>query len=303
MDDYTYGAPIGRPIISSALEAPDVIPYAPDYQFQRRVRVLVTGISGFIGSTLEPALAERAHDVRGVTRQTVSLKDAFAGCDAVVHLANLAHAPANRSLLWRVNVEGTRRAAELASAAGVRRFVYLSSIKASAPDDDYARAKLAAEQAVAGVAARSGLEAVILRPPLVYGPRVKANFLALMRAIDRGWPLPFARIENRRSLLYVGNLCDAIVRCLEAEAPDGRTFCVADGAPLSTPQLCRAIGNALGRPARLFPFPVPLLELIPALKKLTRSLEADDAAIRRELDWRAPYSFEQGLLATADWYR
>jgi UDP-glucose 4-epimerase len=124
-----------------------------------------------------------------------------------------------------------------------------------------------------------------------------------MRALDRGRPLPFASIENRRSLLYVGNLCDAIARCLEAEAPDGRTFFVADGAPVSTPQLCRAIGDALGRPARLFPFPVSLLELIPTLRRLTRSLEVDDSAIRRDLDWQPPYTLEQGLRATAAWYR
>jgi nucleoside-diphosphate-sugar epimerase len=241
--------------------------------------------------------------VRAAGREARELAAGFRGCDAVVHLANIAHTDADPALLRRVNVEGTARAAELAAASGVRRFVYVSSVKAGEGGDHYGRAKLAAEEAVSGVAVRSGLEAVILRPPLVYGPRVKANFLALMRAIDRGWPLPFASIENRRSLLYVGNLCDAIARCLEAEAPDGRMFCVADGAPVSTPQLCHAIGDALGRPARLFPFPVPLLELIPALKRLTRSLEADDAAIRRELDWRAPYSFEQGLLATADWYR
>ena len=267
------------------------------------MRVLVTGISGFIGSSLGPLLESRGHEVRGAGREVRDLAQAFHGCDAVVHLANVAHSGADPKLIWRVNVDGTARVAELAAANGVRRFVYVSSVKAGEHNDHYGKAKLAAEAAVSAVAARSGLGAVILRPPLVYGPRVKANFLALMRAIDRGWPLPFADIENRRSLLYVGNLCDAIARCLEAEAPDGRTFFVADGAPVSTPQLCRAIGDALGRPARLFSFPVPLLELIPGLKRLTRSLEADDSAMRRELDWRAPYSFEQGLRATAEWYR
>jgi nucleoside-diphosphate-sugar epimerase len=267
------------------------------------MRILVTGLGGFIGSSLGPLLESRGHEVGGAGREVRSLAEAFHGCDAVVHLANIAHADADPGILWRVNVEGTRRAAEIAAANGVRRFLYVSSVKAGEPDDHYGKAKLAAEQAVSGVAARSGLEAVILRPPLVYGPRVKANFLALMRAIDHGWPLPFASIENRRSLLYVGNLCDAIARCLEAEAPDGRTFFVADGAPVSTPQLCRAIGDALGRPARLIAFPPALLGMIPGMKKIIQSLEADDSALRRELDWRAPYSFEQGLRATADWYR
>ena len=269
------------------------------------MRILVTGATGFIGSSLGLLLESRGHEVRGAGREVRVLEEAFRGCEAVVHLANIAHAGVDPKLIWRVNVDGTARAAELAVASGARRFVYLSSVKADHPEqgDHYGRAKLAAEEAVSGVAARSGLEAVILRPPLVYGPRVKANFLALMRAIDRGWPLPFASIENRRSLVYVGNLCDAIGRCLEAEAPDGRTFFVADGAPVSTPQLCRAIGHALGRPARLFPFPVPLLESIPSLKKLTRSLEIDDSAMRRELAWEPSYSLEQGLRATADWYR
>jgi nucleoside-diphosphate-sugar epimerase len=134
----------------------------------------------------------------------------------------------------------------------------------------------------------------VLRPPLVYGPAVKANFLALMRAIARGMPLPLAGIENRRSLIYVGNLCDAILACLGSA---DKTYLVSDGAPVSTPQLCRAIGAALGRPARLFPVP-----WLPG-KALTASLEVDDRAIRAELGWKPPFSFEEGLRLAAAWYR
>jgi UDP-N-acetyl-alpha-D-quinovosamine dehydrogenase len=269
------------------------------------MRVLVTGLGGFIGSSLGPALEARGHEVRGAGREVAVLADAFRGCDAVVHLANIAHDSAPPELLRRVNVEGSARAAELAAANGVRRFVYLSSVKAESPaaTDRYGAAKLAAEREIARVASRSGLEAAILRPPLVYGPRVRANFLRLLQAIDRGWPLPLAAIENRRSLVYVGNLCDAIAACLEAPAPDGRTFNVTDGEPVSTPQLCREIGAALGRPARLFRFPPRLLELVPGMTRLTRSLAVDDAPFRRELDWRPPYSLQQGLRATAAWYR
>jgi nucleoside-diphosphate-sugar epimerase len=253
------------------------------------MRVHVTGERGFIGSHLCPALAAAGHDVR----------PALEGCDAVVHLANIAHTSAPPAELHRVNVEGTIAQAQAALAAGARRFVYLSSLKAARPDDAYGRAKSIAEQALLQLA---GLAPAILRPPLVYGPRVKANFLALMRAVDRGWPLPLASIRNRRSLVYVGNLIDAILRCLEATTV-GRIYTVSDGAPVSTPELCRALGVALGRPARLWPFPPMLLRLAPGFARLTDSLEVDDRAIRDELGWRAPFSFEQGLQATAQWYR
>lgn len=165
---------------------------------------------------------------------------------------------------------------------------------APAPQDAYGRAKAEAESALHAI---PGLALTVLRPPLVYGRGVKANFLALARAVARGWPLPLASIANRRSLLYAGNLADAAARCLESPAAVGRTYLLSDGAPLSTPALCRALGAALGRPARLFPFPPMLL---PA-RKLTRSLEVDDSAFRRQLDWQPPYRFEEGLRLTAEW--
>lgn len=267
------------------------------------MRIVVTGAAGFIGSSLVPALRGRGYEVFSATRETASLAEAFADCEVVVHLANLAHSPANRSLLWRVNVEGSRHTAELAVARRVRRLVYLSSVKAAVPVDDYGRAKLAAERAIAEVAARSSLETVVLRPPLVYGPGVKANFLRLLRAINCGIPLPLASIRNRRSLIYVGNLADAIVRCIESPAAVGQTYSLNDGAPVSTPELCRAIGAALGRPARLFPFPVALLDLAPPLRKLTRSLEVDDGPIRAALGWRPPFTFEEAIRATAEQFR
>jgi nucleoside-diphosphate-sugar epimerase len=164
-----------------------------------------------------------------------------------------------------------------------------------APQDPYARAKADAEQELRAV---SGLALTIMRPPLVYGPGVKANFLALLRAIARGWPLPLASIQNRRSFIYAGNLADAAARCLESPLAAGRTYGVTDGAPLSTPALCRALGAALGRPARLFPFPPVLLPV----GKLTRSLVVDDSALRRELDWRPPHSAEEGSRFTAGWF-
>ena len=253
------------------------------------MRIHVTGASGFIGSHLCPAIAAAGHE----------LHPALEGADAVVHLANIAHTSAPPAELHRVNVEGTLACAQAAQAAGARRFVYLSSLKAAWPDDAYGRSKALAEEALLKL---PGLQAVVLRPPLVYGPRVKANFLALLLAIDRGWPLPLASIRNQRSLVYVGNLVDAILRCLAGPA-QGRTFAVSDGAPVSTPELCRALGRALGRPARLFPFPPALLRLAPPIARLAQSQVAEDAAIRAELGWRPPFSFEEGLRATAAWYR
>jgi UDP-glucose 4-epimerase len=134
----------------------------------------------------------------------------------------------------------------------------------------------------------------VLRPPLVYGPGVKANFLALMRAIARGIPLPLAAVRNRRSFVYLGNLVDAILCCLGQEG----TFLISDGVSRSTSELCRDLGQALGRPARLFPFPAVLLP-----QKLAGSLELDDSSIRRSLGWRPRYSMQEGLHVTARWYR
>ena len=160
-----------------------------------------------------------------------------------------------------------------------------------APGDAYGVSKAKAEDALRAV---PRLRLAVLRPPLVYGPGVKANFLRLMRAIARGVPLPFASVNNRRSLVYLGNLVDAILGCLEREG----TFLVSDGSGFSTAQWCEALGQALGKPARLFPFPPRLLP-----QKLAGSLEVDDSAIRLDLGWRQPYTSEEGLRATARWYK
>jgi nucleoside-diphosphate-sugar epimerase len=279
------------------------------------MRVLVTGADGFIGRALTSALRSRGIAWRAATRATVGdvsvTKDWRAildGCDCVVHLANLAHA---HGVAWTalraVNVDGTRRLAEQAAQAKAARFIYLSSVKAAESNENYGKAKRAAEEALAAI---RGLAPIILRPPLVYGPGVRANFLALMRAVDRGWPLPLGSVRNRRSLVYLGNLVDAIIRCLEAPEAAGRTYFVTDGEPVSTPQLVRALANQLGRPAHLFGLPPLLLEAAgavvgrgDAVRRLTRSLEVDDSTIRRELGWVPPFSFEEGIRVTCDWYR
>lgn len=286
------------------------------------MRIVVTGASGFIGQTLCPALRARDHEVVALERAATGDLAGYegwpvhvAGADAVVHLAALAHSRGlAEARLRAVNVDAALALGRAAAAAGARMLL-MSSVKvlgeetpgppfdamsSPAPQDAYGRAKAAAEAALRAV---PGLSLTVLRPPLVYGPGVKANFLALMRAVARGWPLPLASIRNHRSLVYVGNLADAVIRCLESPLAVGRTYGVTDAAPLSTPALCRALGAALGRPARLFPCPPALLELVPPAKKLTRSLVLDDGAIRREFGWTPPHTIEAGLRLTAGWFR
>ena len=285
------------------------------------MRVLVTGAEGFIGRGLCDAAARTGHEVVPVGRLATGDLATFdgwpallRGVDVVVHLAALAHAGAPDSeRLNQINVEAARRVG--AAAAKLRvGFVFLSSVKVHgeetdavplvetsplAPCDAYGRSKVAAEAALRGI---PDLRLTVVRSPLVYGPGVKANFLTLMRAVARGWPLPLAGMANRRSLIYVGNLADAILRCLESAPARGRTYLVSDGTAVSTRQLCESLGAALRSQPRLFRFPAVLLECAPPLRRLTRSLEVDDSAIRRELGWRPPYTFEQGLRATAEWY-
>jgi nucleoside-diphosphate-sugar epimerase len=286
------------------------------------MRIVVTGATGFIGRALCPVLAARGHEVVALERGASGDLTAFAdwsrvlsGADAVVHLAAIAHRRGVDEVRLRaVNVDVPVALGRAAAEAGVR-LLFMSTVKvhgeetraaafqeasAFAPADAYGRAKADAELALQSI---DGLKLSVVRPPLVYGPGVGANFLNLMRAVARGWPLPFAGIDNRRSLIYSGNLADAVARCVETPAAIGRAYLVSDGAPLSTPALCRAMGAALGVPARLFRFSPSLLELASPLRKLTRSLEVDDRALRRELAWLPPHALAGGLLATAAWFR
>ncbi|WP_347258651.1 SDR family oxidoreductase [Methylocaldum sp.] len=290
---------------------------------RRAVRQMVdTTVTGS-GSAVE---AIAVGEVSGQTDWSSSL----AGMDAVVHLAAQVHGLRKEPLVAgasydEVNRAGTERLARAAVAFGTRRFVFLSTLKvhgedsgcgafresdAPRPADPYAVSKWRAEQVLNGLASVGGFELVIVRPPLVYGPGVKANFLALMKAVDRGCPLPLAAVANRRSLVYVGNLVSAIVACLEHPAAAGKTYLVADGEPISTPELIRGIARALGRPARLLPVPAGVLRLAgrlvgrgDAVERLLGSLAVDDTRIRRELGWTPPFSMDEGLHATAAWYR
>lgn len=307
------------------------------------MRILVTGASGFVGAALCRALVARGHDVRAAVRRTTTAeglsgvqqvlvpdlaadfdrRTLLAGVEVVVHLAAIAHRAAPETEIRRVNVDATVRLAEAAGGL-VRRFVFMSSVKVhgedsgdgsfvetspTRPQDAYGRAKLAAERALDELAAGSGMELALIRPPLVYGPGVKANFLSLLRWIDSGLPLPLASVRNRRSLIYVGNLADAVARCVEHSSPPG-TVLVSDDDIVSTPELVTRISRALGRPARMIPIPQTFLRLAGAItghrgemRSLTGNLAIDSSKVRGLLAWRPPYALDEGLALTARWFK
>jgi UDP-glucose 4-epimerase len=307
------------------------------------MRILVTGASGFVGAALCRHLLARGHAVRAVVRRAGTSPSAqearevvvediagefnrgslLEGADAVVHLAAIAHRSAAEEEIRRVNVGATVRLAE-AAAGRTRRFVFMSSVKVhgedsgdgayvesqpAQPQDAYGRSKLDAERALTEIASRSGMELVLLRPPLVYGPAVRANFLRLLRWVDAGVPLPFASVHNRRSLIYLDNLVGAIVTSVERPGAAG-AFLVSDDDVVSTPELLTRVARALGRPARLVPAPVAFLRLAGAvtgrrdeIERLTGNLVVDASRARRLLGWRPACTLDQGLAETARWYR
>ncbi|MGN3963920.1 NAD-dependent epimerase/dehydratase family protein [Burkholderia gladioli] len=251
-------------------------------------------------------------------------------CDAFVHLAARVHVMRDQAAdplaeFRAANVDGALNAAAAAARAGARRFVLVSSIKAlgegepgrpwreddpPSPTDPYGISKHEAEVALKALGFRRGLEIVVVRPPLVYGAGVGANFLAMMRAVDKGIPLPLAAVGARRSLVHVDNLADALLHCATDRRAAGARFHVADDDPPTVPELLRMIGAALGRPARLFPVPVAALRLAGALtgrraaiERLTDSLRLDTGRIGTALGWRPPNTTAQGLEETALWYR
>ncbi|MGH8592382.1 MAG: NAD-dependent epimerase/dehydratase family protein [Gammaproteobacteria bacterium] len=317
-------------------------------------RIVVTGATGFIGSALVRRLSAQGVEVVGVTRQRAPAGDQavrswltveaigphtqWAGrlenVDVVVHLAAIAHlAPEHSSEALahyrEVNVYGTERLARCAAASGVKRFIFLSTVKIHGeetgrgpagqwqsfkendqanPQDAYAISKWEAEQTLEKTRAETGMDTVILRPPLVYGPGVGANFLRLLKLVYRGMPTPLRAVRNRRSLIYVENLVDALIACISFPIPINNTFLVSD-AVASTPDLIRSIGKALRRPVFLFSLPAVLLRAIALVSgkkaimdRLLGSLVVDCSLIQKQLGWSAHWSVDQGLQTTARWF-
>lgn len=303
-------------------------------------RIAVTGASGFVGRALCASLREKGRPVRPLVRSAAGAPDgawalgdmaggtegwnqALQDVDCVVHCAARVHvmnesASDPLQAFRQVNVEGTRQIALAAARSGVRRLVFLSSLKVhgeqtapnapfhafspAAPLDAYGQSKWEAEQALQAVSVATGLEVVVVRPPLVYGPGVKANFLQLMRSVARGVPMPLASIDNRRSLLALDNLTDLLQVCAEHPAAAGHSFLASDGQDVSTPDLVRGLAKAMGRSARLVPVPVPWLRLAgrlvgrtPQIERLIGSLQVNIGHTKEVLDWSPRLSVQQGL--------
>lgn len=309
--------------------------------------VLVTGANGFIGRSLCARLVAEGWRVRATVRRTgaevvpgavaktvvvsgsTDWVEVLRGIDVVIHLAARVHVMKEqeadpRAAFHQTNVAGTERLVRAAATARVRRLIFLSTIGVHGniqaggsiteqapvrPHNLYSRSKLEAEQSMRRVSESSGLETVVVRAPLVYGPGNPGNFLRLLRLVRAGWPLPLASVRNRRSFVYVDNLVDAILLCASHPKASGRTFAISDGQDSSTPELVRELAELLGRPARLLPFPPALLRAIARLTglsgvadSLTASLVVDTRLIRSELGWTPPRTLKEGLKATAEWY-
>lgn len=304
-------------------------------------KILLTGASGFVGSRLFSELKRSTRfETVGLCRrlprgsnepglralgdlQQADLSDLLPDTNVLIHAAARAHIIKDGAAdPWaeyrRVNVEGTLNLARQAAAAGVKRFVFISSIKVNgeatfnkkaffanddpAPEDAYGQSKLEAELGLMQLAEETRMEVVIIRPPLVYGPSVKGNFASMIKLVQKGLPLPLGAIHNKRSLVGIDNLVDLIIRCIDHPAATNQVFLAGDGEDLSTTELLRGVGNAMGKPTRLIPVSAGLLQFGATLlgrkamaQRLLGSLQVDISKTCELLDWKPPYTVEQGL--------
>ncbi|WP_435037603.1 UDP-glucose 4-epimerase family protein [Pseudomonas neuropathica] len=312
------------------------------------LKVLVTGASGFVGEALVfRLLIDNAFAVTAAARGATRLhglcpveyfdltQPMILPClntvQVVIHAAARVHVMNENAVdplaeFRKVNVEGTLRLARQAAASGVRRFIFISSIKVNGestelgrpftaddclnPSDPYGLSKYEAETALQQLACETGMEVVIIRPPLIYGPGVKANFLNMLSWLDKGVPLPLGAIRNQRSLVCIANLVSLVITCIDHPAAANQTFLVSDGEDLSTTQLLRRLSRALGKPARLLPFPEGLLKLAAAMlgkqviaQRLCGSLQVDISKNLHLLGWAPPVNMDRAMLQTAGCYQ
>lgn len=309
------------------------------------MKVLLTGSTGFVGSKVAKRLSvEQKLEITCAIRRSVSTDigtevliaglradtnwlEAVGGQNVVIHSAARVHVMDDQSAdplaeFRKTNVDGTLNLARQAAASGVKRFIFISSIKVNgegtapskpytafdtpAPQDPYGVSKMEAEQGLREIAQQTGMEVVVIRPVLVYGPGVKANFRSMMNWLNKGVPLPLGAIHNKRSLVSLDNLVDLIVTCIDHPAAANQTFLVSDGEDLSTSEMLRRMAGALGKPARLLPVPAVMLEWGAALlgkravaQRLCGSLQVDIRHTCETLNWSPPVSVDEGFRAAA----
>ena len=306
-------------------------------------KICITGANGFIGKTLCKSLKAPENYIRGFVRgrdlvnnssetEQISVgdigsktnwKDHLNGFDCVIHCAGLTHQMSSIkdiNVYNLVNIDGTKRLAEQAIKAGIKRLVFLSSVKVngestdqitkqkfshkdnSNPKDSYAISKLEAEKALWEISSRTGLEMVVVRLPLVYGYGVKGNLARLIKLVKSGIPLPLGLIKNQRSMIGIDNLIDLLIRCIDHPEANGKTFLASDKEDLSTPELIKLIASSMGKKVNLFPFPISILKFLGSvfgkreeINRLVGSLRIDNSYTKQILNWTPPVSVEEGI--------
>lgn len=304
-------------------------------------KVLITGANGFIGKELCLSLHKMGYEVIGGVRKDFAMpgikiinvgeinKDTewgptLQGVEIVVHLASRVHIMQDKNpnpleAYREVNVEGTAKLAKACCKAGVKKFIFLSSIKVNgegkdqpyveedipSPADYYGVSKWEAEKILQKIFSSSEVDFTIIRPPLVYGPEVKANFHQLIKAVNYQLPLPLKRVQNMRSFIFIGNLINAINKVIQSEQKSRATYLISDGEDCSTSQLISKMSHILGRPCRLFAFPPNLLDLLLKIlrkgqmgQRLFSSLTVSNQKFKKDLDWTPPYTLDEGLRLT-----
>ena len=322
----------------------------PKYFLYIMTKILITGATGFVGRALLENLklkkkylihlsartnqeklfeGEKTFNIGEIDANT-NWKDALDGVDCIVHCAARAHTTEKKqthllNAYRRINVDGTRNLAKQAVAIGIKRFIFLSSVKVNGeetitsksfkyddipqPEDAYGISKWEAEQALLEISKQTGLELVIIRAPLIYGVRIKGNFLRLLDLIYKQIPLPLFNINNSRSFIGLDNLVDLITHCIDHSKATGKTFLVSDGEDISTPDLIRKLSKIMDRSTRLFSFPISIFKLMGYLigkttevNRLIGSLRVNSCHTRKILEWNPPFSLDEGLEKTVRWY-